>query len=115
MQREIRTPLTPQEDHEAGQVYDQAVRRHVKLVARHPVKARIRCNQIASDMHSMCQFETFIETTAIAVEAQASRVLREHFIHAHPSLTSEDRERLIGRRISTMRDLPILAPRRALA
>lgn len=115
MQREIRPAITPEEDHEAGQVYDHAMRRHVKLIARHPVKVRIRCNQMASDMHSICLFDKWIETTAVRAEADASRVLREHFIAAHPSLTSEDRETLIGRRVSTLRDLPIIAPRRALS
>lgn len=115
MQREIRPPLTPKEYAESEQVYDHATRRHVKLVARHPVKIRVRCNQVASDMRSICDFDVWKETTAIAAEGVGARVLREHLRSAHPSLTSKDIEALVGRRITSLRDLPIVAPRRSLA
>ena len=115
MRREIRPPLTPEESHEADQVYGHAIRRNVQLVARHPVKVRVRCNQVASDMRSVCDFESWIETTAIAAEGKAANVLRGHLRSAHPSLTSQDIESLVGRRITSLRDLPIVSPRRSLA
>jgi hypothetical protein len=114
LRREIRPPYTPEEEHDNQQVYDHATRRNVRLVSRHPVRARVRCNQPGSDMRSMCDFDRWIEATASSVIAVTSRILREHFIKAHPSLNHEERETLIGRRVASIRDLPITAPRRAL-
>ncbi len=115
MQREIRAPMTPAEAHEAEQVYGHAVERHVTLVARHKVLVVARCNQIASDMHSMCDWRKSIETVAIEAEGRAANLLRAHLATAHPSLTPHDIESLVGRRITSLRDLPIVAPRRSLA
>lgn len=104
--REMILPWDRREVQESDEVYDQAVAQNVKLVARHHVKARVRCNQpVGTRDGAQCDFDRWIESPAIEVADRAVAILREHWFHAHPAFSVEQIDRLAARTWKMLRDI----------
>lgn len=101
-QREIRSPITPQEYVESNEVHDLALRKGV-LPARKHVRIVVRCNQ-PTRSYAACDWSRGTEAMAIDAMERARIILRAHLTSEHPSLNSAERERIIGATLSFMRD-----------
>lgn len=109
-QREIIPALTPDEGREADRVFRHAARlteKHGVVSARKRALVVVKCNQLAPDNASMCDWSQSIETTVNDAERKGRGAIAEHLRAAHPYLTAHGRRSLVGNAWVNLRDFSL--------
>lgn len=107
LEREIIPAMTPAEAREADRVHRHAERRtelHGVVSPRKRALVVVKCNQLAPDNRSVCDWSESIETTVTDAEIRGRNAIAQHLRAAHPYLTANGRRSLVGNAWVNLRD-----------
>lgn len=107
-QRELRPALTETELADVGQVFAHAQRRtalHGPLVGSKRAQVVVKCNQLASDNASICDWSRTLETRVDDAERVGKQAIADHLKAAHPYLDKTGRRSLVGNAWVNLRDI----------